>query len=132
AGTAGTTVRGAYDPIAPLLALRDQYGFWLHMDGAWGGAVVLSDRLRQQFLPGIEQVDSFCWDFHKMPGTALICNVFLVNNRPHTLGRVCSSGDDSYIFHTTPFDSKRRSRLRQTISLRKPFGCLQSHSLQTS
>jgi len=101
AGTAGTTVRGAYDPIEPLLALRNQYGFWLHMDGAWGGAVVLSDRLRQRFLPGIEQVDSFCWDFHKMPGTALICNVFLVNNRPHTLGRVCSSGDDSYIFHDT-------------------------------
>jgi glutamate/tyrosine decarboxylase-like PLP-dependent enzyme len=37
-GTAGTTVRGAYDPIEPLLALRDRYGFWLHMDGAWGGA----------------------------------------------------------------------------------------------
>ncbi|MDT8377414.1 MAG: pyridoxal-dependent decarboxylase [Desulfotignum sp.] len=101
AGTAGTTVRGAYDPIKPLLDLRDRYGFWLHMDGAWGGAVILSDRLRQRFLAGIEQVDSFCWDFHKMPGTALICNVFLINNRPHTLGRVCSSGDDSYIFHTT-------------------------------
>ena len=31
-----------------------------------------------------------------------------------------------------PFDSKRRSRLRHTISLRTPLGCLQSHSLQTS
>ena len=31
-----------------------------------------------------------------------------------------------------PFDSKRRSRLRQTMSLRTPFGCLQSHCLQTS
>jgi len=31
-----------------------------------------------------------------------------------------------------PFDSKRRSRLRQTISLRTPLGCLQSHFLQTS
>jgi len=31
-----------------------------------------------------------------------------------------------------PFDSKRRSRLRQTISLRTPFGCLQSHCLHTS
>ena len=31
-----------------------------------------------------------------------------------------------------PFDSKRRSRLRQTISLKKPLGCLQSHFLQTS
>ena len=31
-----------------------------------------------------------------------------------------------------PFDSKRRSRLRHTISLRTPLGCLHSHSLQTS
>lgn len=26
-------------------------------------------------------------------------NVFLINNRIHTLGKVCSAGDDSYIFH---------------------------------
>jgi len=31
-----------------------------------------------------------------------------------------------------PFASKRRSRLRQTISLRAPLVCLQSHSLHTS
>ena len=30
------------------------------------------------------------------------------------------------------FDSKRRSRLRQTISLRIPLACLQSHCLHTS
>jgi len=31
-----------------------------------------------------------------------------------------------------PFDSKRRSWLRQTISLSTPLGCLQSHTLQAS
>ncbi len=97
--TAGTTVRGAYDPIEDLVAIRRRYPFWLHVDGAWGGAAVLSDTLRKKYLTGLERVDSFTWDFHKMTGTALMCNVFLINNRSHTLGKVCSAGDSSYIFH---------------------------------
>ncbi len=99
AGTAGTTVRGAYDPIGELVELRKKYSFWLHMDGAWGGAVLVSDVLRGKYMKGVEEVDSLTWDFHKMLGTALMCNVFLINNRVHTLGKVCSGGDDSYLFH---------------------------------
>jgi len=98
-GTAGTTVRGAYDSITELLKLRERYRFWLHIDGAWGGAVVVSETLKNRFLAGIEEVDSFTWDFHKMLGTALMCNVLLINNRTHTLGNVCGGGDGSYIFH---------------------------------
>lgn len=97
--TAGTTVRGSYDSIKELLELRREYPFWLHVDGAWGGAVVVSETLKERYLAGIEDVDSFTWDFHKMLGTALMCNVFLINNRTHTLGKVCSVGDSSYIFH---------------------------------
>jgi glutamate/tyrosine decarboxylase-like PLP-dependent enzyme len=96
--TAGTTVRGAYDPLPELLALREKYNFWLHVDGAWGGSVVLSETLRRQYLAGIEGVDSFTLDFHKMLGTALMCNVFLINRRSDILGRVCGAGDVSYIF----------------------------------
>ena len=96
--TAGTTVRGSYDPLQPLLALRERYNFWLHVDGAWGGSVIFSDTLRQQYLPDLEQADSFTLDFHKMLGTALMCNVLLFNNRPSILKEVLSAGDESYIF----------------------------------
>jgi len=102
AGTAGTTVRGAYDSIKELLRLKKKFNFWLHIDGAWGGAVLVSDALRKKYVNGIEQVDSLTWDFHKMLGTSLMCNIFLINNRPHTLGKLCSSGNDSYIFHEVP------------------------------
>ncbi len=101
-GTAGTTVRGAYDSIPDLIRLKEKYRFWLHIDGAWGGAVLVSDTLRETFMPSVEKVDSLTWDFHKMIGTSLICNVFMINNRPHTLGKVCSSGDESYLFHEMP------------------------------
>ncbi|BHH84574.1 pyridoxal phosphate-dependent decarboxylase family protein [Desulforhopalus sp. 52FAK] len=96
--TAGTTVRGAYDPIEPLLELRKEFGFWLHVDGAWGGASVLSPRLRETYLKGLEGADSFTCDFHKMLGASLMCNIFLINNRIRTLGNVLSAGDGSYLF----------------------------------
>lgn len=98
AATAGTTVRGAYDALEPLLTLRDKYGFWLHVDGAWGGAALMSDRLRARFLPHVEKADSFTLDFHKMLGTSLMCNVLLFNRRPKILREICSAGDESYIF----------------------------------
>jgi len=96
--TLGTTVRGAFDPLPPLIALREQYGFWLHGDGAWGGAALLDDELRQQYLAGVEQLDSFTWDFHKMAGANLMCNVLLFNHRRGTLRCVCSAGEHSYLF----------------------------------
>ena len=101
AATQGTTVRGAYDPIRPLLALRDRYGFWLHADGAWGGAAVMSDELRARFMPGLAHVDSFTCDFHKMLGSALMCNILLINRSGTILGRELGGGDGSYLFRDT-------------------------------
>jgi len=53
--------------------------------------------LRNQYLQGIEEVDSFTWDFHKMAGTALICNVLLVKNGD-ALKESVQVGDTSYIY----------------------------------
>ncbi len=96
--TAGTTVRGAYDPINEIAELRGKYGFWLHVDGAWGGAAVLSTRLKEKFLSGLPEADSFTCDFHKMLGATLMCNILLINKRSHSLGTVLSAGDGSYLF----------------------------------
>ena len=98
AATAGTTVRGAYDPIEPLVELRKEFGFWLHVDGAWGGATVFSPVLRKKYLSGLEKADSFTCDFHKMLGSSLMCNILLINKSVHTLGSVLSAGDGSYLF----------------------------------
>jgi glutamate/tyrosine decarboxylase-like PLP-dependent enzyme len=100
AATAGTTVRGGYDPIEALLALRDLYGFWLHVDGAWGGSAVLSPRLRQHYLRGLADADSFTWDFHKMLGSTLMCNILLINKRDQALATALSAGDGSYLFRS--------------------------------
>jgi sulfinoalanine decarboxylase len=76
--TLGTTVRGAYDNIEKLIRLKNKHHFWLHGDGAWGGAAVMSPILKAKFLTGIEQLDSFTMDFHKMLGSSLMCNFLLL------------------------------------------------------
>jgi glutamate/tyrosine decarboxylase-like PLP-dependent enzyme len=62
--TAGTTSTGAIDPLDELADVAARHGAWLHVDAAWGGAAVLSPRLRPA-LAGIERADSLTWDAHK-------------------------------------------------------------------
>ena len=42
-----------------------QHGLWLHVDAAWGGAALLSRKLRRH-MASCEQADSLCWNPHKL------------------------------------------------------------------
>ena len=59
--TAGTTVRGAFDPIRAIAAVARQHGVWLHVDDALGGSLVLCPS-RRDLVDGVEFADSFAWD----------------------------------------------------------------------
>jgi L-2,4-diaminobutyrate decarboxylase len=63
-GTAGTTDFGAIDPLTDLAAIARQYQLWFHVDAAYGGGLVLSDRHAHK-LKGIEHSDSTTIDYHK-------------------------------------------------------------------
>jgi L-2,4-diaminobutyrate decarboxylase len=63
-GTAGTTDFGAVDPLADLAALAGAYGAWFHVDAAYGGGLMVSNRHRH-LLDGIRLADSVTVDFHK-------------------------------------------------------------------
>ncbi|MFT7600141.1 MAG: glutamate/tyrosine decarboxylase-like PLP-dependent enzyme [Acidimicrobiales bacterium] len=78
--TAGTTVLGAFDPLVELTSIARQYGLWVHVDGALGGSMLLSDRHRD-LLEGLEKVDSFTWDAHKLMGVPLTSSVCLFRGR---------------------------------------------------
>lgn len=78
--TAGTTVQGAFDPIDPIADVAEKHGIWLHVDGAFGGTMLLSAQ-RRHLLDGLHRADSFTWDAHKMMGVPLICSVILVRKR---------------------------------------------------
>lgn len=97
--TAGTTVLGAFDPLEELVEICRRHDLWLHVDGSWGGPVLLSGS-HGGLLRGVERADSFTWDAHKMMGAPLICTAFLIR-RGGTLQRVCaiSSEEAGYLFH---------------------------------
>ena len=62
--TAGTTNAGMIDPLNPSADLADQYDLWFHVDAAWGGALITSDKDRD-VLAGMERADSITIDAHK-------------------------------------------------------------------
>ena len=63
-GVAGTTETGNIDPLNQLADLAEQYQCHFHVDAAWGGATLLSDKYRH-LLSGIERADSVTIDAHK-------------------------------------------------------------------
>jgi Pyridoxal-dependent decarboxylase conserved domain len=63
-GTAGTVNTGAIDHLAKLADICAQENLWLHVDGAFGALIALSDTLKPR-LAGIERPDSLAFDFHK-------------------------------------------------------------------
>jgi glutamate/tyrosine decarboxylase-like PLP-dependent enzyme len=99
AATAGTTVLGEFDPIDELSSVARKEKLWLHVDGAWGGSVLLS-RKHRHLMKGIEHADSLGWDTHKMLGTGLVSSFFLT---PHAnaLRSSHGGGGADYIFHAS-------------------------------
>lgn len=62
--TAGATNTGAVDDLSGVAEVCGDRGIWLHVDGAYGAAALLSPRARHA-LTGIERADSFIVDPHK-------------------------------------------------------------------
>lgn len=77
--TAGTTDAGAIDDLKAIRKLADEYQAWLHVDAAWGGALLLSKDYRH-FLDGIELTDSITLDFHKHFFQTISCGAFLLKD----------------------------------------------------
>lgn len=95
--TAGTTVLGAFDPIEPVIALARKHNIWVHVDGAYCGSVLFSARYRH-LIKGIEQVDSFSFNAHKMLGTPLSCSIIVTKDKRHL--HESFSNNASYLYQT--------------------------------
>ena len=79
AATAGTTAAGMIDPLHACADVALHERLWYHIDAAWGGAALASNRLRT-LLTGIERADSITIDAHKWLATTMSCALFITRH----------------------------------------------------
>ncbi|WP_327314357.1 pyridoxal phosphate-dependent decarboxylase family protein [Streptomyces sp. NBC_01235] len=65
AATAGTTDAGLIDPLPAIAALTTTHGARLHIDAAYGGGLLFSDRHRPR-LTGLHNAHTIALDLHKL------------------------------------------------------------------
>ncbi|HEV2713894.1 MAG TPA: pyridoxal-dependent decarboxylase, partial [Terriglobales bacterium] len=80
--TAGTTDFGSVDPLPECASLAQAAGAWLHVDAAYGGALLFSPQHRDK-LKAIETADSLGLDFHKLFWQPIPCSAILLRDARH-------------------------------------------------
>ncbi|WP_047516446.1 pyridoxal phosphate-dependent class III aminotransferase [Vibrio harveyi] len=78
-GTAGTTDHGAIDDLDFIADMAAKHEMWMHVDGAYGGALILSSHKSR--LKGVERAHSISVDFHKLFYQTISCGALLVNDK---------------------------------------------------
>jgi sulfinoalanine decarboxylase len=128
--TAGTTVLGAFDPLNQIADITEKYTIWLHVDGAYCGSVIFSERYKY-LVEGVERSNSFSYNAHKMLGTPLTCSILLVNDKKQLHDSF--SNDADYLYQTdgddfnlgkTSFQCGRRNDALKFWTLWKSLGTI--------
>jgi glutamate decarboxylase len=82
-GVAGTTETGHVDPLSELADVAKELNCWFHVDAAWGGATLFSERYRNK-LTGIEKADSVTIDAHKQMYVPMGAGMALFKDPKHS------------------------------------------------
>ncbi len=126
--TAGTTVLGAFDDIKSISKICKKHNLWLHVDGAYCGSVIFSNRYKH-LINGLELSDSFSVNAHKMLGTPLTCSIIVTQDQKHLYQSF--SNDAEYLYQTdddefnlgkTSLQCGRRNDALKLWTLWKSFG----------
>ena len=86
--TIGTTSTSSIDPVPGIAEVAAEYGAWLHVDAAYGGAAAVLPELRS-ILSGVENAHSLVVNPHKWLFTPIDLSVFYTS-RPDILRRAFS------------------------------------------
>ncbi|MDB9882140.1 aminotransferase class V-fold PLP-dependent enzyme [Bacteroidia bacterium] len=95
--TAGSTVLGAFDDINPIADICEKHKIWLHIDGAYCGAVIFSEKYKH-LVNGAERSDSFSFNAHKMLGTPLSSSIFVTKHKEQLVKSF--SNEAEYLYQT--------------------------------
>ncbi|XP_022904309.1 cysteine sulfinic acid decarboxylase [Onthophagus taurus] len=98
--TAGTTVLGAFDPINDLADVCEEHNLWLHVDAAWGGGALISEKYKN-LMKGIHRADSITWNPHKLLTAPQQCSTLLLKHEGILSG--AHSANAAYLFQKDKF-----------------------------
>lgn len=126
--TAGTTVLCAFDNIRELASVCQEHNIWLHLDGAFGGSVIFSEK-HNHLVDGISQTDSFCFNAHKTLGAPLSTSVLAVKDKRHLYNSFNNNANYLYQTHNeeynlgqTSLECGRRNNALKLWSMWKAIG----------
>jgi glutamate/tyrosine decarboxylase-like PLP-dependent enzyme len=126
--TAGTTVLCAFDNVAALSKICEKNNIWLHLDGAFGGSVIFSEKYKY-LVDGIDLTNSFCFNAHKTLGAPLSTSVLVVKNK-HDLYNSFNNNatylyqthDEDFNLGQTSFECGRRNNALKLWTMWKAIG----------
>ncbi|GHD37215.1 amino acid decarboxylase [Nocardiopsis kunsanensis] len=78
--TAGTTDTGDIDPLREAARTARKHSAWFHVDAAYGGFLLFSERYRD-CLEGLHEADSVTMDLHKFGWQPLAAGLLCVSDR---------------------------------------------------
>jgi L-2,4-diaminobutyrate decarboxylase len=110
--SAGTTSISAIDPLEQIADMAHRRNIWVHVDGAHGASVMVSERFRYK-LKGLAKVDSFIMDAHKMLFVPTACTLLFYRQREKAYKAF--KQEASYVFDkdvesdATAFDSASKN-----------------------
>ncbi len=130
----GSTNTGAVDPLPRLRQIADRAGAWLHVDAAYGGGMLLSERHRG-VLEGLPLADSIVMDPHKWFYAPLDAGAILVKDekrltrsfgmQPAYLTDPMDKEDARYNYYVHGFEQSRRFRSLKVWMGFKRYGARQ-------
>jgi len=94
--TSGTTVMGAFDPINAIADICQEHNVWMHIDAAWGGGLLMSEKYKPLRFDGVSRADSLTWNPHKLLGTLLQCSTFHLKEKGILIE--CNKMSADYLF----------------------------------
>lgn len=130
----GSTNTGVVDPISKLRVICDREKMWLHVDAAYGGGMLISQKF-PGVLDGIQLADSVTIDPHKWFFAPLDAGAVLVKDasqltrsfglQPPYLTQESAEARERYNYYVHGFEQSRRFRALKVWMGMKRYGTKQ-------